>query len=62
MAAAYRDELTRPRGARRTVLVGPADEFMPEHKQQFVHAETLGDAERHLRGALAAHGIAIGQR
>ena len=61
MAAAYRDELTRPRGARRTVLVGPAGEFMPEHKQQFVHAETLDEAERHLRGALAARGIALGQ-
>lgn len=59
MAAAYRDELARSRSERRTVLVGPADEFMPEHKQQFVHAHTLDEAERHLRGALAARGIPI---
>jgi uncharacterized protein (TIGR00725 family) len=59
MAAAYRDERSRARDQRRTVLLGPADEFTPEHRDTFVHAGSLDEAERHLRGALAARGISI---
>jgi predicted Rossmann-fold nucleotide-binding protein len=53
MAAAYRDESARPREERRTVLVGPIEEFAPEHRAWFVHAETIAAAERHLSRVLA---------
>jgi uncharacterized protein (TIGR00725 family) len=52
MAAAYRGEMARPRGERRGVLVGPAEEFTQQHRDTFVHAKTLGEAENHLRGVL----------
>lgn len=59
MAAAYGGELERPRGERRTVLIGPPDEFDAEQKERFVHAASLDEAEHHLRGALAARGFSI---
>jgi hypothetical protein len=59
MAAHYRNEDARPRAERRTVLVGPAEEFAPDQRDTFVHAGSLEEAERHLRGALAARGIPI---
>lgn len=58
MAAEYRGERERPARQRHTVLLGPADEFTEEHRAMFVHAATLAEAERHLRGVLAAHGLA----
>lgn len=57
MAAEYRGERERPAQQRHTVLLGPADEFTPEHRGMFVHAGTLAEAERHLLGVLAAHGL-----
>ena len=57
MAAAYRDESAREE--RRTVLVGPIEEFAPEHRAWFVHAETIAAAERHLSRVLAAHGFRL---
>ena len=59
MAAEYRDERARPRAERRTILAGPADEFEPRHRELFVHAGTLGEAEQHLRRVLSARGFAL---
>jgi uncharacterized protein (TIGR00725 family) len=59
MAAAYRGEAGRTPSARRGVLLGPRDEFSDRQRELFVHAETLDEAERHLRAALAPHGISI---
>jgi len=58
MAAEYRGERRRPRAERRTILLGPADEFAPNHRELFVHLATLEEAERHLRRVLAARGLA----
>jgi predicted Rossmann-fold nucleotide-binding protein len=57
MAAEYRGENRTPRAGRRTLLVGPAEEFEPRHHALFVHAATLGEAEEHLRRVLAANGF-----
>jgi len=59
MAAEYRGERGRPRAERRTILVGPADEFAPGHRELFVHGATLEEAERHVRRVLAARGLAL---
>jgi uncharacterized protein (TIGR00725 family) len=59
MAAIYRGETNRSPSERRTVLVGPPEEFEQRHKELFVHAGTLSEAERHLRNALAARGHSI---
>ena len=58
MAAAYRDEMQRPRQQRRTILIGPIEEFTAKQRELFAHAATLGDAERHLRTVRASHGHA----
>jgi predicted Rossmann-fold nucleotide-binding protein len=52
MVAAYRAESWR--GQHRTLLVGPADEFTPEHRALFSHAGDVAAAERHLGAVLAA--------
>jgi predicted Rossmann-fold nucleotide-binding protein len=57
MAAVYLGEATRSPDERRTVLVGPITEFTPEHRASFVHADTPGAAEQHLRRILAAQGF-----
>jgi predicted Rossmann-fold nucleotide-binding protein len=62
MAAFYRDEAAKPREQRRIVLLGPAQVFAPAHRDLFVHAENLADAERHLRRVLIARGYADGAR
>jgi uncharacterized protein (TIGR00725 family) len=54
MAAEYRGERSRSAAERRTVLVGPIDEFAPEHRGMYVHAATIGEAESHLRRILSA--------
>lgn len=57
MAAHYRGEAARPRGARRTILLGPEAEFTPEQRNMFVHAATIADAEAQLRRILSkGHG------
>jgi uncharacterized protein (TIGR00725 family) len=58
MAAAYRDEPMRSREQRRTVLVGPVEEFTAAHRALFAHAETVAAAERRLSDILAAQGFA----
>jgi uncharacterized protein (TIGR00725 family) len=59
MAAQYRGESKRPPGARRTILLGPAEEFSPRHRELFAHAATIGHSERHVRRVLQAHGFAL---
>jgi predicted Rossmann-fold nucleotide-binding protein len=59
MAAFYRQEQDRPADNRRTVLMGPIEEFTAEHRATFVHAESVADAERHLARVLAAQGFAL---
>jgi predicted Rossmann-fold nucleotide-binding protein len=56
MAAFYRDEPGRRREDRRTILLGPIDEFAQHHRQMFVHAASLGDAEQHVTRILAGRG------
>jgi predicted Rossmann-fold nucleotide-binding protein len=60
MAAFYRGEAERPRELRRTILIGPLEEFAAAHREQFVHAGSLAEAERHLRRILTAQGFALG--
>jgi uncharacterized protein (TIGR00725 family) len=59
MAATYRDETPRSPQERRTVLIGPIEEFAPEHRAGYVHAETVEAAERHLARVLAARGFTV---
>jgi predicted Rossmann-fold nucleotide-binding protein len=59
MAASYRDETGRRREERRTILVGPIEEFTPEHRAFFPHAQTSQDAERHLRIVLTGCGFRL---
>ena len=58
MAAAYLGEAERARDERRTVLIGPIDEFTPQHRAGFLHADTAEAAEPHLRRILGARGFA----
>jgi len=51
MAAAYRGD------QRRTLLVGPAEEFTPEHRALFLRAASLAAAERHLSDILRGAGF-----
>jgi predicted Rossmann-fold nucleotide-binding protein len=59
MAAFYREEAERRPEDRRTVLLGPADEFIPAHRQMFVHAASLAEAEHRVAGVLAAGGFSL---
>jgi uncharacterized protein (TIGR00725 family) len=59
MAVEYRDERGRPRSERRTILIGPADEFSSDHHDAFVHAGDVADAEAQIRRVLAARRIII---
>jgi predicted Rossmann-fold nucleotide-binding protein len=57
MAAHYRGEADRAPTERRTVLIGPVEEFTAEHRKLFVHAAGVAEAEKHLRRILAARGF-----
>jgi predicted Rossmann-fold nucleotide-binding protein len=59
MAAFYREEGNRPRHDRRTILLGPIDEFAQHHRQMFVHAATLHDAEQHVVRVLVGGGFSL---
>jgi predicted Rossmann-fold nucleotide-binding protein len=59
MAAEYRDERITPRSERRTILIGPVDEFTAAHRDAFVHAAAVAEAEMQICRVLAARGIAI---
>lgn len=59
LAGLYCGEAARPPAQRKTVLLGPAEEFPPDMCALFVHARTLADAERHVARVLAARGFAV---
>jgi predicted Rossmann-fold nucleotide-binding protein len=59
MAAFYRDEGKRQRRDRRTILLGPAEEFTPEHHAMFVHAAQLEEAEQQVLRILRAGGFPL---
>jgi uncharacterized protein (TIGR00725 family) len=59
MAAFYRNEAGRTREQRRTVLLGPRDEFTPQHRDMFVHAASLDEAEHHIARVLAVDGFSL---
>ncbi len=59
MAATYRNESACPRNERRTILLGPIEEFTAEHRAFFPHAETLKDAEQHLRAVLRKRNLPL---
>jgi uncharacterized protein (TIGR00725 family) len=58
MAAAYRDEKSRPPADRRTILVGPRDEFTLAQREMFVHSADIAEAAALLRRILSARGAA----
>lgn len=62
MAAYYHGESILAREDRRTVLVGPPDEFSAGHRALFIHAASADEAERHIRKILAARGFSLGTR
>jgi uncharacterized protein (TIGR00725 family) len=62
MSAEYRGEASGPREQRRVVLIGPAEQFMSRHRELFVHAQTVGEAETHVRRMLAARGFERGKQ
>jgi predicted Rossmann-fold nucleotide-binding protein len=57
MAATCNGESAKKPEERRTILVGPAEEFALELRSLFVHLPTAADAEAHLCRVLAAHGF-----
>lgn len=57
MTAHYRNAASHPPNERRVILLGPADEFLPAHRDAFVRVENLADAERHLRAILSIYGF-----
>jgi uncharacterized protein (TIGR00725 family) len=57
MAAVYRSEQMRPPSERRTILIGPREEFTAEHRASFLHAESAAAAEQHLIRILHAQGF-----
>jgi predicted Rossmann-fold nucleotide-binding protein len=59
MALAYRGEAAKRREERRTVLVGPAEEFPLDLRDAFVHAATVKEVERHVVKVLAAGGFVV---
>ncbi len=53
MLAEYYGESDRQPEERRTVLIGPADQFSARHRELFRHARDLGEAEQYIRRVLA---------
>jgi uncharacterized protein (TIGR00725 family) len=53
MLAEYYGECDRQPEDRRTVLIGPANRFSAGHRELFLHARDLDEAERHVRRVLA---------
>ena len=58
MAAHYRGALGLSRQNRHVVLLGPVEEFLPEHRELFAHAATVADAERELARIFGMRGAA----
>jgi uncharacterized protein (TIGR00725 family) len=58
MAALYLGEDAVTPRERRTILLGPLEEFAGEHRAAFLHAATLAEARDHLARILAQRGFA----
>lgn len=56
MAAEYRHQGKLAPDERRTVLVGPAEEFAAEHRALFKHAATIAEAAHHVRRVISNFG------
>jgi predicted Rossmann-fold nucleotide-binding protein len=52
MAIEYYGERHRPPSARRTMLLGPAEEFTPMQREQFLHSTDIAEAERFVQRVL----------
>lgn len=59
MAATFDGESAKRPEERRTLLIGPAEEFSRELRNLFVHAATIADAERHICHVLAMQGFMV---
>jgi predicted Rossmann-fold nucleotide-binding protein len=59
MALTYRGETAKPRDERRTVLVGPAEEFPPDLRESFARVTSTAEAEQYLVKVLAAAGFVV---
>jgi predicted Rossmann-fold nucleotide-binding protein len=59
MAANFDGESAKKPDERRTLLIGPAEEFSRELRNLFVHAATVADAERHICHVLAMQGFMV---
>jgi predicted Rossmann-fold nucleotide-binding protein len=59
MAATFNGESAKKPDERRTLLIGPAEEFSRELRNLFVHAATIADAERHICHVLAMQGFMV---
>jgi predicted Rossmann-fold nucleotide-binding protein len=58
-AATFDGESVKSPNERRTVLIGPAEEFSRELRTMFVHTPTIADAERHICRVLSAQGFLV---
>lgn len=58
MAAEYHGEQTCPPAERRTILVGPRDEFTLAQREMFVHSADVAGAAAHVRRILSGRGAA----
>jgi predicted Rossmann-fold nucleotide-binding protein len=59
LAGLYCGDAARPPELRKTLLLGPAEEFPRDMRALFVHAATPAEAERHVARVLAARGFAL---
>jgi predicted Rossmann-fold nucleotide-binding protein len=59
MAATFDGESAKKPDERRTLLIGPAEEFSRELRNLFVHAPNLDDAKRHICHVLAMQGFMV---
>jgi predicted Rossmann-fold nucleotide-binding protein len=59
IAARFRGEADRPPAARRTVLLGPAEDFPDEARAAFVRVDTIAAAAERLADILRRDGFSI---
>lgn len=59
IAARFRGEADRPPAARRTVLLGPAEDFPDEARAAFVRVDTIAAAAERLAGILRRDGFSV---
>lgn len=59
MAASVNGEAAKKPQERRTILVGPAEEFSRELKSLFQHVPTIAEAESHICRVLSGQGFLV---